>query len=621
MFPVIFAGTMCGQVFSNASLSGKYFLRNVQFTVDNNNNATDSRSISGSITFDGNGNYAFTGTQVIGKGAGASYSSNGTYSMQPSGILTLTNPQTASLTVNARYGAEMVIGSSTEASTNTYDLFVAIPAPASSVNETNAALSVAFVFADWELQNDTTSQVTNALGVAQFDGAGNISINGKVLGHGAAIAGGNSQQQTGYTGTYTVNNDGTGVLQFQNPGLSPGTALLGTSNRSLYVSSTGNVFLGANPGAHDILIGLHDAATDNITVASFTGRYWVAGFETDTGGPSNDEVGSATVITTDSAVVITQREHDSEFGQVDLTSASYYTSVTKNTGVLIGAGSAVLTLGNNNTLIGADIGETLGNQPTGLGSFNIVVAERIPSETGAGVFVNPQGVVNAASNAPAGEPISPGEFIAIYGSGLAGSTVTATPPYTNNVGGVSVSIGGLPAPIYYVSSTLIDCLVPYGISTTGAVPVVVTNGTASNTVNVPVAATAPGVFSNDYSGAGEGAITHNATGALVSSTNPAVAGEVLVAYLTGLGALQTPVTDGHAPSSGGADSAVIASQVQVQVDGVTSPTIYYAGINPVYPGLYQIDFQMPVVPDHGQDVNVLIVAGTAATEEVLLFAQ
>jgi uncharacterized protein (TIGR03437 family) len=105
----------------------------------------------------------------------------------------------------------------------------------------------------------------------------------------------------------------------------------------------------------------------------------------------------------------------------------------------------------------------------------------------------------------------------------------------------------------------------------------------------------------------------------VSPQNPAVAGEVLVAYLTGLGALQTPVADGNAP--GVADEAVITSQVQVQVDGVNSPKIYYAGINPAYPGLYQIDFQMPNIPDHSQDVSVLIIAGRAATQQVLLYAQ
>src|SRR5215469_6842667 len=103
MMAAVFSGTTYGQVFSNASLSGKYFVRHVQFTVDSSNSATDSRSISGAITFDGGGNYAFSGTQVIGKALAAQYSSSGTYAMQPSGIVTLTNPQTSTLTVNARF--------------------------------------------------------------------------------------------------------------------------------------------------------------------------------------------------------------------------------------------------------------------------------------------------------------------------------------------------------------------------------------------------------------------------------------------------------------------------------------------------------------------------------------
>ena len=619
MIPAVFAGTMCGQIFSNASLTGKYFVRHVQFTVDSGNNATDTRSIGGTITFDGAGNYAFTGTQVIGKAPAGQYSSSGTYAMQPSGIVTLTNPQTATLTLNARFGAEMVIGSSTEAPTNTYDFFVAIPAP--SASQTNASLTVGFIFADWELPNASTSQVSDSIGLLLFDGAGGFTTSGKVTGHGAAIAAGATQAQNAYSGSYSVSKDGTGTLQFVNPGLPAGTALLGSASRNLYLSATGNVVLAGTPGGHDILIGLHDSPADNVTAASFNGRFWISGFGIGTGGSTQDQVGSLTVIPTDSAAVLTQREHLAGFGQADITSASYYTAELTNKGnTLVSAGPGTLGPGNNNTFILATVGANLASgQPAGVGSFTIAAGERIPDETGPGVFINPQGVVNAASNAPVGEPISPGEFIAIYGSGLANSTAVATPPYPAALGGVTVSIGGLPAPLYLVSSGQINALVPYAVNTSGPVPVIVTNGTASNTVNVPIAPTAPGVFSKDQSGAGEGAITHNTTGAVVSSANPAVAGEVLVAYLTGLGALQTSVKDGTAP--GGVDSAVIGPQVQVQVDGVNSPQIYYVGINPVFPGLYQIDFQMPQIPDHGQDVSILIIAGTGATQEVLLFAQ
>ena len=120
----------------------------------------------------------------------------------------------------------------------------------------------------------------------------------------------------------------------------------------------------------------------------------------------------------------------------------------------------------------------------------------MPALTGGGVFVNPQGVLNAAGFAPAGNPISPGEFIAIFGSGFVTTSRTATPPYPPTLGGVTVQINGKPAPLYFVSATQINALVPY--STQGPTATIVVQGVASsNTATVPVAATAPGIFTLD----------------------------------------------------------------------------------------------------------------------------
>ena len=57
------------QTLTNASLTGKYFVRHVEFTTDSANAVTDSRSIEGAITFSGSGSYGFVGQQVIGTGA------------------------------------------------------------------------------------------------------------------------------------------------------------------------------------------------------------------------------------------------------------------------------------------------------------------------------------------------------------------------------------------------------------------------------------------------------------------------------------------------------------------------------------------------------------------------
>jgi uncharacterized protein (TIGR03437 family) len=264
--------------------------------------------------------------------------------------------------------------------------------------------------------------------------------------------------------------------------------------------------------------------------------------------------------------------------------------------------------------VGANVGGVF--DPTG---YEIAFGTTIPTVSGTGVFINPQGIVNAASNAPVGNPISPGEFIAIYGSGLSGQTATATPPYPSTLSGVSVSIGGLPAPIYLVSPGQINCLVPYAVNVTQPnVNIVVTNNQASsNTVAVPISATSPGIFSDDLSGTGDGAIVH-LSGLLVNPANPATKGETLSIYLTGLGALTTPVTDGAAPNPPAADA--VTTPLAIYVDGIPVPamSVPYAGINPVYPGLYQINFVVPTTLLVSGELPIAILTADSYTDQINL---
>lgn len=430
-------------------------------------------------------------------------------------------------------------------------------------------------------------------------------------------------QKQKYTGAYTVNADGSGSITFVPPsGLAPGSALLGLTSRTLAISATGHLLIAGAPDGHDILLGVRAAATDNITAASFNGRYWVSGLEVDSTGSSLSEAGAATVISAGSSILSAERVHQSATpNRFYSTSAGSYQSVNVATGgTVLSAGSTFILPGAGNTLLTVQLGIDGNSNPAGTEQFSLGIGQPEQNVTGTGVFVNPQGIVNAAGNSPAVNPISPGEFIAIYGSGLAAQTVVAAPPYPTTLGNVSVSIGGLPAPLYLVSAGQINCLVPYGVATTGGTVTVIVNnnGTVSNTVAQAVSATAPGIFSNNLSGTGEGAIVH-LNNTLVSANNPAVAGETLTIYLTGLGALQTPITDGNAPNPPAADSTAVT--VQVAVDGVLSPNVLYAGINPVYPGLYQINFRMPQVPDHGGLVSVAIATPDARSSQISLFAQ
>jgi uncharacterized protein (TIGR03437 family) len=252
---------------------------------------------------------------------------------------------------------------------------------------------------------------------------------------------------------------------------------------------------------------------------------------------------------------------------------------------------------------------------TGLGgSLEVSVSLQASIPTGTGVYLNPTGVVNSASFAPFTARIAPGELLTLYGSNLAASTKVAGIPFpTTGLGGVQVTIGGYPAAIYYVSPTQISAIVPYEVTVGDVVGIQVNNnGTMSNILTQYVSNTAPGVFTQNQSGTGYGEIEHlgigntvSAVGSVVTDGNPAVEGETLAAYLTGLGAVSPTIADG-APGPSTTPSAT-ANTVTVDFNGVAG-TNDFSGLAPTYSGLYQLNF---VIPATGITVgpNYLDIAG------------
>jgi uncharacterized protein (TIGR03437 family) len=179
--------------------------------------------------------------------------------------------------------------------------------------------------------------------------------------------------------------------------------------------------------------------------------------------------------------------------------------------------------------------------------------------------------------------------VTLDSTGLAKSNQTAAPPYPLSLNGVSVLINNKPAPLYFVSPGQLNVLVPY--ATTGpTATIVVQNGSVnSNTVTVPVAVTSPGVYTLDQSGSGGGAILH-ADYSSVNDAKPAIGGETVLIYLTGLGTVTPPVDDGTAGNSNtlyGADADVV-----VYVGGEQA-TVLFKGLAPGYPGLYQLNVTLP----------------------------
>jgi uncharacterized protein (TIGR03437 family) len=566
-----FGAGLNAQVINNQSLSGKYFFRHVSLGTNGSSSSvlTDARSLIGTVTFDGQGKYSYTGQQVVGTAAAASASGSGNYSVDAGGVTTLDNPLRPGDTINARFGAEAVIGSSTEATDNTFDLFVAIPAPAGGAVLGGPYTTMSLEFPGGSTANMRATQFS--LTAAASGGLANFTVSG----HAVNLSQGQPATQAVTGATFTLAADGTGSFTVG----TANTSNLLSGTRNLYLSATGNLILGGSTtaGGHDIVIGVK--AATGAANSTWSGKYWGAGLRVD----SNALTAYTGAVAAGGSGKLTWSKRLKVLGQggLDYTGVNGYnlnqdgTGTVDLTAVGLSAGAKLFA--------GASI------NPLDPGAYEIYVGEQSPSISGTGVFLNPLGVTNAASFAPPGNPISPGQFVALFGSGLAKSAQVATPPYPASLNGVSVTINGKAAPIYFVSAGQINVLVPFATAGPTATIVVNNGGTNSNPVTVPVAATAPGVYTLDSSGLGSGAILH-ADYSLVNDASPAIGGETVLIYLTGMGATNPSVSDGTAGSSGTLYKS--NNPVTVYVAG-QSAAVAFNGLAPGFPGLYQLNVTLP----------------------------
>jgi uncharacterized protein (TIGR03437 family) len=569
------------QTLSNSALSGKYYFRHLSLSTDTAENITDLRSLSGSITFDGAGAYSFAGEQTLGTAALTPFNGNGTYSVSPAGMVTMSNPQRPAQNINARFGIAlagegMVIGAGTEALDNTFDLFVAVAAPLSAVS--NATLRDSYFTVNLEFPAASSAALHSGFFQLQSNAQGGFSAI-SVHGHSVSASSGNPFTQSVTGATYSISSDGSGFAIFPTPA---GSAALLNGSKTLYLSSRGSVILGGSrdPGVHDILIGVK-ALPAGATNASWTGKFWGAGLRFELGGVASAYAGSTNAIAPLNKITFSRRMHQMQPLTYDFTGVNDYGLVTDGSGVAELTQVAVGAAGS--AFVGAAVDN---DDPT---AYEVFLGVRIPDVSGPGVFLNPQGVLNGGSFAPPGAPISPGEFITLYGTGLAPQSLATSAPTTAGLAGVRVFINNRLAPVSYVSGTQINALVPYGTVETTATIMIDNNGAMSNAVVVPVSATAPGVFSLSQNGVGEGAILH-ADFSVVNAGNPAHLGETVSIFLTGLGAVSPAVADG-APGGSNPSSAT-TMQADVIINGQLA-VVSSSRLAPGIPGVYQIKATIP----------------------------
>jgi uncharacterized protein (TIGR03437 family) len=349
---------------------------------------------------------------------------------------------------------------------------------------------------------------------------------------------------------------------------------LGTPN-----CTSGQLGYSAGPG-FDLVTGLGSVDVYNL-VTQWNATPTVSTTTTLTANPTSFLAGAGTILTaTVSAGAGAATPTGSVFftlGNTVLATANLSGSGASATAVVRASGSQ-LAAGNNS--ITASYGGA-----TGFGASSASVTVTV----GAPVAIpSISGVQNAASFQ---NVYAPGMAMSVYGTNLANSTQTAyVLPLPLTMAGVSATVNGVAAPLYYVSPGQLNIQIPY--ETAVGTALLAVNGA---TYSFPVSASAPGI----YMGAGN-AIVPNPSGSR---------GQIYTLFVTGAGQVSPPVSTGAAPAGTQAPTPLLS--VSMTIGGIAAPTDYI-GIPSWSVGTVQINFTVP--PNAPVGVQpVVVTVGSASS--------
>jgi uncharacterized protein (TIGR03437 family) len=215
------------------------------------------------------------------------------------------------------------------------------------------------------------------------------------------------------------------------------------------------------------------------------------------------------------------------------------------------------------------------------------------------------GVTNGASFR---QSYAPGALVSVFGTQLAPAIGKAVRvPLPVDMAGVSATINGVPAPLFYVSPGQLNLQIPYETPVTSQSVLRINNNGQVTSAFINVSAVAPGVFTDQ-------------SGTLVP-TGRAARGQVIEIYITGAGLVTPAVANGAAPDAQTslANLPRALQQVSVTVGNVQAPVVF-SGIPAGLVGVMQINFQVPAASPLG-DQPVVVSIGSVASPPATLTVQ
>ena len=574
----------------NGLLNGTYYFRQVMWLGGYNsaNALKEAIAVYGNIVFGGNGTYTLTAKAAdAAENTVTSITGSGTYTIASSGYGYMSTPlqfvysqfegDEIHLLVSP---SKVVVGSATDNNSGYNDLFLAAPEPTStpSLQGTFSVIGVGIPALTLDLIHTraysfTMTGTSSTVTTTALSGAFGLNTT--------------AMTQPAFSGVNYSVTAGAAAVTFSNePTAANLDSNLMSGTKYFYFSPDGNFFFGGDPEDTDFILGVRQGSS-----GSFAAQipYYTGGlFQDDSQVGScdcvwlNSTYGGYDVLTDANNGEILAHQRDNVVGPPR---GSFLEDYTYSIPLSVSGGKYADYYNEYFFGPGGTFAIGFANESAGfLGIEVLMEGPNYTSPTTSVPYIYPTGIVNAGSFVPFTAEFVPGEFIAIFGANLA-TTTAADPTLPTGLGGVQVLVNGTPTAVRYVSPGQVNAVIPLDIDTGIASIQVVNSLGTSNAVSNYVGVTQPGIFNSTTSAP---AVFHG-DNTIVSASSPAVVGEELAVYLTGLGTLD---------SLGNATSL---SYLSVDFSGVTG-TIDYAGIEPGTP--------LPV--GAGYQMNVTVPSGTTS---------
>jgi uncharacterized protein (TIGR03437 family) len=246
------------------------------------------------------------------------------------------------------------------------------------------------------------------------------------------------------------------------------------------------------------------------------------------------------------------------------------------------------------------------------GAYRAVLAIQAPDANPSSVSVTvtmvvgtPAGmsITGMRNNASGTVAFAPGMQAAVYGVQLAPSQQSAGRlPLPLNMVGVSATVNGITAPLYFVSSGQVNLQIPYETGQGPAVLAINNNGRIA-TFPFTVSLSAPGLYP---------AFINNT----IFSINFGRPGDVITAFFTGAGDLNPSLATGATPAPATPFTSLPKPRLPVGLTvGGLPAQIAFIGNASGLTGAMQINFTLPQGLDPGTQQVVVTVGNTASAPQ------